>query len=395
MRYMMIALLLAGCAFKPDDAAKEAAAAVNAQGSRLAEVNWDDASGGMSRNVVGSKNFSIPDPVTIPAEIPDKIRISFNTPLVSGKLLQEPRAFISDATDEKSVGPPVRLKGLLEPSGLAISGLKTFFAVNKQQKGVLRVSLMNAVTGDEEASLGLTLVTAPTAVSVAYIEKGAVQGPELRKLMAPEMRLDLVVALKIKNTNATRVEYLLPNELKGSLRKFFKRYDFAERHCHTDTGTVEWTDTYSARYFVFPLDEGVSRNWVSYLADAERAFTLEPGEERVLGVYGSGPQIASFSDGGAPFLRPGTAQAVQRCNRVCEQLIAGRDIGDPGGPGERPRCSSEPVYGPVPSGLESTGAYWALEEASTRLKVRNAFLSRQDDPAFREAPFLESQRYVF
>lgn len=395
MRYLIIALLLAGCAFKPEEAAKETAAAINGPGTRMAEVNWDAASGGMSRNVVGSKNFSIPDPITIPAEIPDKMRISFNAPLVSGKLLQEPRAFISDATDDRSVGPPVRLKGLLEPSGLSISGLKTFFAVNKQQNGVLRISLMNAVTGDEEASLGLTLVTTPTAVSVSYIDKGTVREPELRKLVAPEMRLDLVAALRIKNTNATRVEYLLPNELKGSLKKFFKRYDYAERHCHTDTGTVEWTDTYSARYFVFPLDEGVSRNWISYLADAERTLILEPGEERVLGVYGSGPQMASFSDNGAPFLRPGTAQAVRSCNRVCESLMAGREIGEPGGPGERPRCGSEPVYGPVLSGLESTGAYWSLEDGSVRLKVRNAFLSREDDPASRDVPFLDSQRYIF
>jgi hypothetical protein len=331
--------------------------------------------------------------VTVPAEIPDKVRIVFNTPLVNGKLLQEPRIFISDMTDEKSIGAPIRLKGLLEPSGISISGLKTFFAVNKQQKGVLRASLMNAVTGDEEATVSLTLVTAPTSVNVSYIEKATVQDMELKKLTAPELRLDLVAAIKVKNTNATRVEYILPRELKGSLKKDFRRYDYAERYCHTDTGAVDWTDTYEAKYFIFPMDEGTSRDWISFLTDAEQAVVLEPGEERVLGVYGSGPQVAAFSDNGAPAPRASTVQAVKNCTRDCGVglIEVFRD------PGDKPdhHCTSEPNYGPVLSGIESTGAYWAIEDASTRLLVRNAFLTRTDDPATRQISFLESHRYVF
>jgi len=393
MRYLILVILLAGCAFKPEDPATETGAAINGQGgTRLAELSWDEGSGPMNRAVVGSKNFSIPDPISIPPEIPDKIRIAFSAPLVSGKLLQEPRAFITESTDGNQAGPPVRLKGLLEPSGISVAGLKTFFAVNKQQKGVLRVSLMNAVTGDEEASLGLTLVSTPASASVSYVEKGDVRDVDLKKFTAPEMRLDLLLVLKLKNNNVARTEFQLPGELKGSLRKFFKRHDFAERHCKTDFGTVEWTDTYTARYFLLPLDEGVARDWISYLSDAERVETLDPGEERLLGVYGSGPQVASFSDNGAPFHRPSTAQVVKSCNRVCDGFVSVlRD------PIDRPRhaCSFEPNYGPIPFGLESTGAYWALDEASTRLKARNAFLSRQDDPATREISFLESQRYVF
>jgi hypothetical protein len=395
MHYLLISLLLVGCAFKGEDK-KDTGFSLNGQVSRQAEVSWDSGSGSVkiSRAVTGDRSFSIPDPVSLPPEIPDLLKITFNAPLVSGKLLQEPRVFISDVTDEKTVQPPVRLKGVLDPSGITIEGLQTFFAVNKQQKGALQISLRNAVTGDEEASLGIILISTPTSADIKAVQPGETRDQDLKKLVAPQLRLDLVFVFQIQNTNLFRTEFTFPGELHGSLDKDFLRHDFAQRDCSTDTGVVPWTEIYDTRFFVLPTDEDLPTNWVARLFDKTRVITLDPGESRTLGVYASGAKVSDFVDNGCPNLQVGSAQAIVGCHQVCGDDLFSR-IREPGGPGPGRPCHLEPTYGSVPSGVETKGAYWVLDDASTEMVARNAFLNASDDPAGRTLHFLQPKQTIF
>lgn len=390
MRYLIL-LLLTGCAFK-GGADSQGHSSVNEQVvGRSVTLSWDgDGSASVKRAVQGARNYFLNEPVTIPAIAPDRLRITFNAPILGGgKILQEPKVYISDSTDGKGVSNPIRLRGAMSDSELEISGLRTFFAVDKQQRGLLQIAFQNAVTGEQEATLAVTLVTPPITSEFKINSRNMVQEARLARLQANEIRLDLLYVLTIKNTAPQRQEYILPNELKGSIKKDFRRFNLVEHHCNSDSWQDAWTEEYQTRFFIFPLEPDLEEDWVVRMSEGERAFLLDSGEQMTLGIYGSGAQLSSFVESGIPSSTHTSKRAVASCYDPCAS-VTGRD---PDLPPKDPLCKPREikVYMDFPIGIDTSGARWALEADSIRMQIRNGFLSREDDPVSRSFVFLPAE----
>lgn len=394
MRYLILLLLVSGCAFK-GGTEETASGAVQAKLiGRSVTLSWQGEAGSASvvRAVEGSGNYYLNEPVTIPDVAPDSLRITFNSPIISGgKILQEPKVFISDATDEKDVSNPVRLKGAMEGSDIEVTGLRTFFSVDKQQKGIVSIAFQNAITGEQEATLRLILVSPPISSEFQLLGREAVQEKYFWQFSANELRLDLISVVRIRNTGIYRQEYLLPNELKGSMRKDFRRYNAVEHYCKTDLTQEAWTDNYPTRFFLLPLEDSLEEDWIVRISDSERSFYLDPEQEVLLGLYGAGEQLASFVDNGIPGSRHVVKTVIDYCEEPCSSVL----LSEPRDPPERcfPRKQIR-HYKDVPIGLDTSGARWALEAESIRLRIRNGFLPRSDDPASRMFSFLPAENGI-
>lgn len=390
LKYLIISFLIVGCAFKGSETSSpgEASAPVaSAQSTNGAEVSWENSEGkvAVQRSVFGEKNFSIPDPVTLPPELPDSIKIKFNKAIANEEVLDEPRVFITDYSDGTGAAPPLRIKGSLGTDGLIVSGLKVFFPTDQQKKGIVKVVLTEAVTGFTIASFTITLVTTPRSAEVSIIQRQ--DFPDLKKLEAPQLRLDLLFALKVTNSNAYRAEFQMPSTLTGNIQKDFSKYDVFQDSCFAETSVKRWTEKYETQFFVLPMDEIGPRNWEPRKSDQKRVIVLGPGESRVVGIFASGSTASSFIDNGCPAQNAAKIRVQLAC-RTCEDA-RNSPIQDEG------PCSDGPMFGDVEEGVETAGAYWVLDEVSTILRARNAFLNQVDDPATRSFPFLQSKMNVF
>lgn len=391
MRYLMLLVLLTGCAFKGKEDQQVAAVASSQALGRSLTISWDgENAASVKRAVQGSRNYYLNEPVTIPDVAPDKIRIQFNSPILSGgKILQEPKVYISDVTDGRGVSNPMRLRGAMTDPELEIFGLRTFFAVDKQQRGLLRIAFQNAVTGEQEASLTLTLISPPITSEFVINGRNFVQEAALRKFQSHEMRLDLLYAFTVRNTAGQRQEYIIPNELKGALKKDFRRYNVVEHHCNSDIWQDSWTEDYPTRFFMLPLDESLEEDWIVRISETERSFHLDPGQEMLLGIYGSGTHLASFVDNGVPTSTHTTRSTVVGCYDPCATVAAR----DPELPPKDPICKPRQIkeYREVPVGIDTGGVRWALDGESIRMRVRNGFLPRVDDPISRVFLYLPAE----
>lgn len=392
MHILIIVILLAGCSFKGNEDPSTQSSESKVFGKTIT-ISWDgENSASIKRAIQGSKNYFLNEPVTIPEVAPDKVTISFNSPLFGGgKIIQEPKIFISNITEGSGQTNPLRLRGTMGDTDLEIFGLRTFFAVDKQQKGLLKVAFQNAVTGEQEATLAITVMTPPTSSEFKIGERGSVIENRLLKFQANEVRLDLIKTLTIRNTSNQRQEYILPNTLAGVLRKDFRRFNIREHACHTENWQDAWSEDYPTVFYLLPIGSDLEEDWVLRISEDERSFYLDSDEEIMLGVYGAGKSLADFVDYGVPVSRSTNTRAVSYCYNPCEHLFL--QIRDPDFPPREPRCRDrqEKHYKDFPIGLDTAGVRWILDSNETLAKIRNGFLPRDNDPMFRSVQFLGTE----
>lgn len=392
MRILIIAILLAGCSFKGNEDANTPASESKVFGKSLT-ISWEgENSASIKRAVQGSKNYFLNEPVTIPEVAPDKVTITFNAPLFGGgKIIQEPKVFISDITDGSGQSNPLRLRGTMGDTELEIFGLRTFFAVDKQQKGLLKVAFQNAVTGEQEATLAITVMTPPTSSEFKIGERGSILEDRLLKFQANEIRLDLLKTVSIRNNSNQRQEYIMPAQLKGSLKKDYRRYNVREQTCGTESWQDVWTDDYPTLFFLVELNENLEEEWISKISEEERALYLDPGQEVVLGIYGSGAQLAAFVDNGVPASGHKVIRAVSACHNPCNELNP--NFRDPDFGPREPRCRprQEKSYKDFPIGVDTAGTRWSLDQVSTIVRIRNGFLPKENDPITRSIQFMTTE----
>ena len=324
MKYAVL-FLLCGCSFKesvpvPTTEPKAETVTVSWQGDKDYSINRALAKEGV-------RYFSNV-PITLSSPVPQVLAIEGSLPLTSSVYVES----VSASRDGNSYA----LAGSYREGRLEITGLRSVLTDEKDQRLDLLLRAKNT-DGGSPWTLELTLLTLPTALSFSALPIS--DFPAMKKLVSPNLRIDLLRVVKFKNDKKWPVALKTGSRwIIGHLERHYTTYEVIRYACAHAINEHSSTEFHKTEFAFLPLTETLPEKWINILYDGGNGFVVAPGEEITLGLYGYGSGLATYVDQGVPAVVPATTEAVSYCQeKDCigprERLklpVAGRCFG--GGP---------------------------------------------------------------
>jgi hypothetical protein len=375
MKYLLLLLLLFSCAFKKAEPAQNIEPS---KGNQTITVSWKgDRDYSVKRYLIKSGDgYSASADITLSTPIPTSLEIT-------GLPLSD--IVYVDSVEALEDGQRYALASSMKSGAIELSGLRTILTDDKEQKVTLLLRGRDARTGATPWVLRLSLITLPVSLEISELPVSSF--PAAKRLLAPNLRLDLLKTIRIKNTKLLPIEILFATAIQGHLRRYFDNYGVKRGECSTEYLTSRSSENYPLDLYLIPLDEKMAQVWTASLSSKQSTYQILPGKELVLGVFGAGKIIQSFLDGGPPPVHTHEIEVPSSCHLDCATLVSFRD----GDPHEPHHCSKGVITGKAREGSEGKEVNIIFDSDSNFLSVRYSLTEIKDDPASKILKFSSTE----
>lgn len=279
-----------------------------------------------------SVRYQVIAPITLPATVPDAIRLSANMPM--RKTVVSKVAVLSQEQGPDSPVVQAEIVPLVaEESGMAlqIKGLRQVFSDHIEKEESIDITL----TGDNHASfqITLTLRTPPSLKSEQilvsdYEVKTKPIAANMKALRSLSVKLDLLQVIRLTNPSERSKVLALPIRPQGKLSTHENTAQANTSWCSYSLSSQDQDKTLSTEFYLLPmtLSDGVMndqlpKTFASFidraLPDNSYELTFDPHEEKLIGIYGSGEQVASLMQNGHSRSNLQSIQVPTSCRSRC------------------------------------------------------------------------------
>jgi hypothetical protein len=396
----LTSLLLVSCALKNDETkpattttttANSTATTQEAQKSTSqVKISFNDLN--LKRNLIATNDFfNLSAVVTLPSTVPDELFIALSD-------IKEGQIQVDAISNQKLT----TLSGKWDESGkINISGIRLVLPDSFNATANLTVKISDRNTDHKTFELQIELRTPPNPITGQIVSRIELSGSTPMNLQSSNLKLNLLFAMQYKNETADRVEISVNNTIQGALTRKFTNYQpqvigaCESRQLHNDRITEYNTDI-----FLLPISDALENNWAVQLRKEKRVkLFINPGETKLLGVYGSGNEVFNLVMDGVPTIQPRLEQLVCSCTPKTEPADyscgTGKNSFLLGG-----RCPSTTKYEPIHCYLKSGDS--AADEINLKVdsnllqgSIRLGISNEVDDPETRKSQIFHNELRVF
>ncbi len=325
--------LLTGCAFKQskDSSAQQSGGTTNSTEAVKAsdgtieagEVHVSflrEASTEVRHRKVqqSGRNITVATPITLPAEVPDTIRVKFDlASVIESASDLEAEVYVKPAgSTAQATKLPVRSvtfdgqnsKGSMT---VEIPGMKALFPDGQDVVNYLTIEVLSRGRADKVTIANIALTTPPSFASIQStqmtlddFDRGerseltdVVRAILTEGLKNDKVRLDLVSIVRLKNKSKGPIETAIPVKPHGRVWVQIDSYHPRIDGCSFDPGETHTADTLSDDLYALPITADLEQTFYPTLRAARKGssimITLDPTQEVVVGIFGQGPRIVS------------------------------------------------------------------------------------------------------
>lgn len=339
MKYLTLVLFLPACAFKQAEAPPSPA-----MSAQTLTIRWK---AGEQEFVIrrtlqrSGETYEALAPVTLSNPVPSSLQLE-------GSLGLTGSAYVESAVATRD-GQSFTLAGNFKAGNLEVSGLRSILSDDKDQRADLLLRARDSGGGSPWV-LKLSLMTLPSQVSI--LPDSAVNAP--RKLIAPNLRLDLLRPLRIRNDKPLPLAIVTSGRwLKGYIERRFTRYSVVQHQCSHEQRAEDFTISYPTSFVVLPVHPDLSSSFLAQAFDGAKNLVIPAIGEVSLALYGSGDLVSETAERGFPQPTASRVSVVVRCQRSeCDAELR--------------RCSQEQVGGWALEGLQGHPASIHFEAGSNQ-----------------------------
>lgn len=303
MRYCLIfTALFCGCSFKESNTPTSVAS------TETVTLSWTGDKEYVIKRTLSKRGdaYSAQTPVTLSIPVPGSISIEGSLPLASTVYVER-----VTATRDGSTYP---LAASFREGRLEIYGLRSVLNDDKDQRLDLLLEARDSTSGASPWSLSLALLTMPTAVSIESLPLSSFK--VVRKLTSPNLRLDLLKVIRVKNGKSLALDLQTKGRwLKGHLARPYTIHEVQRHQCSYTASQRGSIEVLATQFALLPIKDDLPASWLTYLHDQRDTLSIAPGEGMLIGLYGSGPALATYVDSGIPSVQPTTVRVVASCEQ--------------------------------------------------------------------------------
>lgn len=398
LKFLLLTALLPACAFKSSepkkmevaDVARGGAADTGPTNPAHVRLDWQSESGdnpgGVSRELFhrdGSYIFEMGVPATLPAFVPDALRLTFSfgdrVPLVRSPVIRVRATVEGDEGREYQLGAHIRLNAREAEQIFEVEakGLRKLLSNQREQVAHLELTLSDAGVGTHFAQVNLALSTPPANLEMKEVDFEHAH-ESLRMLSSNETDLVLYRVLELSNNSRERIDVHFAKERSGKIQQRFEAFGFEQRsRCECVEFASYRYDDYPVKIYLLPLKESLATDWPALVAESviEHKSTIARGETALFGLYVEGAQASLFARNGVLHSEPSLGGCVRcRQERVCR----------PSHIAEVCTWVTVPYHHAPLTGLRGGSVYFSLEDDKIPYRVRFAHSLASDDPETRE-----------
>lgn len=322
--------------------------------------------------------INIPSPMTLPEKIPQEFALKVASTAwkdkLLGKVIIRVKPTLDNGVGTELTASDVSTLADAENQTVAwtmnIAGLDKVMPPGEESARYVQVELYEKGKSDATEIITFPVITPPSKLGAGQMTassfektRGTVNLSELKTILSTNFRLDLIQVLQISNSSTLPVIIREPIKIAGNLNSHYRKVSVNQRMCGYDAPVNEWIDELATDFFLLPLNKEVADDPVTFInRKLKTTFweqRLEPGEEKLIGIYAQGAGVVKLVSGTYPMQKLQSTQVVKNCKSRCfnpNQVSFGGYWATKGWPGASRTCLEAivcAVAAPPPSSKEA------------------------------------------
>ncbi len=346
---MVLALSIAGCAFRSPEGGGQPAptpdlseqtgpnnppkAAVMKRSSL--KMSWKLEDNSMSEPVsvepAGTlSSLALDRPIIVPHSAPDEVHFEIRP--------STQRDLVKRVTVQGWVGPesgiPYNLEvkesnDSLDGGSIQFSafGFSKLLSTTGESLALVQIHFFGETDKTPLETVSLNIMTPPSKVSKdqkavsAFDEKFSPAAQKLKFLNSVGVQLALVQFVPIRNDSQWPLVVEIPVRMNGRLSSSMTRLNLTQSFCGHSIARQDWEEEFASELVAIPLSDDTPRTFSNSINEAfavgNWGVTLEPGEQKMIGIYAYGPKAVALLKEGHAVQRFSTVDAVSGCRSRC------------------------------------------------------------------------------